>query len=191
VQPQRSISANDYCDFTPHLISPETTSHNGIWIYNASRSHIICTRLIGYPSTRISIPAVPALSDDTMPTELLINDPKCELITLVPDGYKPKHARTAQPERNISGTDGVKSYPWDCGAPRELSESEKLVPKSYRPGDRDSVQGVESFDGTRWSKSSMASQGNFGSIGPVMQMFKRCFDSPNSGPAVALQGEER
>jgi hypothetical protein len=126
-----------------------------------------------------------------MPTEPLVNDPKCESITLVPDSYRPKHARIAQPERNGSGTDSVKIYPWDCGAPRELLESEKLVPKSYRPRDTDSVLFVEGLDGYRWSESSMPSQNNFGSIRLVMRIFERCLDSPKSEMATALQGEER
>lgn len=125
-----------------------------------------------------------------MRTELYINDPKCESITLVPDEYNPKHAGDAQPERRLRGKDEVKIYPWDCGTPRMLPESEKLVPKSYRPHDRDSVQFVSHSNGDCLSESRMASQGNLGGIESVMRAFKRCFDNPALERGVLLRKHE-
>ncbi|KAL5388955.1 hypothetical protein DPSP01_002661 [Paraphaeosphaeria sporulosa] len=128
-----------------------------------------------------------------MRTELLINDPKCESIELVPDEYKPKDARDPQPEQKVGDKDEVKIYPWDCGTPRVLLESEKLVPKPYRPRDSDSVQFVRAFDGDCSSESTLASQEKSEDIESVMRAFKRCRDNPNLEVGIVTQkhGEGR
>ncbi|KAK7180825.1 hypothetical protein PSPO01_13105 [Paraphaeosphaeria sporulosa] len=128
-----------------------------------------------------------------MRTELLINDPKCESIELVPDEYKPKDARDPQPERKVGDKDEVKIYPWDCGIPRVLLESEKLVPKPYRPRDSDSVQFARAFDGDCSSELTLASQEKSEDIESVMRAFKRCRDNPNLEVGIVTQkhGEGR
>ena len=99
-------------------------------------------------------------------------------VTLVPDGYKPKHAPMQLSQKHTnSEKDYGKMYPWMRVPLRQMPEEEKHVPTSYRPLDARIFEHQSNKVKKSEGGPSTSSRDGFGLTDSVARRFSKCVGS--------------